>query len=329
MENSKQKPSAPKPLANRIPSSELGECQPWQLPEIDARGNIVASVEKQARDRRASEDGSGENSGELIEDVDGHPPIKPLTAEMLKEIADAAEQEGRERGYREGLDEGREAGRAQALAEKRPLLEQQQKRLAQVAGALFQPMHEQDSAIESLMVEMICTLSRHIVRRELITDSGHILQIVREALAALPVGAKNLQVFLNPDDLALVETFAEEQQKDWRFIGDADLLPGGCRLETRESLVDYTVERRMQLLLEQFLDKQLDNGNNGAIDNETPMIANKTATSTAIDNETPMITNKTVTSTAIDSETDMNVNKTVTNAAIDNKTVHSNNSHER
>ncbi|MEJ2445469.1 MAG: hypothetical protein P8Y42_18790 [Exilibacterium sp.] len=100
MENSKQKPSAPKPLANRIPSNELGECQPWQLPEIDARGNIVASVEKQARDRRASEDGSGENSGELIEDVDGHPPIKPLTAEMLKEIADAAEQEGRGTGFR-------------------------------------------------------------------------------------------------------------------------------------------------------------------------------------------------------------------------------------
>ena len=95
------------------------------------------------------------------------------------------------------------------------------------------------------------------MRRELLTDSGHILSVVKDAIAALPVGSKNISLHLNPDDLVLVENYASDLQKDWAFIGDANLLPGGCRVETKESLVDFTVETRMQHLLEEFEGKQL------------------------------------------------------------------------
>ena len=33
-------------------------------------------------------------------------------------------------------------------------------------------------------------------------------------------------------------------------------MPGGCRLEARESLVDYTTENRQEQLLEQLVTKQ-------------------------------------------------------------------------
>ena len=71
------------------------------------------------------------------------------------------------------------------------------------------------------------------------------------------MGAKNIRITLNPDDLAAVETYAEEQQLDWKFMGDSKLQPGGCRIETPESRVDYSVSTRLQTVLEQFVTKQL------------------------------------------------------------------------
>jgi flagellar assembly protein FliH len=51
---------------------------------------------------------------------------------------------------------------------------------------------------------------------------------------------------------------AKERTGDaWRVLPDEQLAKGGCRIETEQSLVDYTVERRFALMVEQLLDKQL------------------------------------------------------------------------
>ena len=96
-----------------------------------------------------------------------------------------------------------------------------------------------------------------MVQREVQTDSSQILALVRNAIAALPVGSKNIRVCLNPDDLAAIETYAAEQQLEWKFFADEELLPGGCRIETPESRVNFSVSSRLQTLLEQFLTRQL------------------------------------------------------------------------
>ena len=139
----------------------------------------------------------------------------------------------------------------------RQQLTEETERLTMVANTLHHPLEVQDDALEFLLLQTVKKLATALVRRELQTDSGHILSVVKEAVAALPVGSKNLSLYLNPDDLALVENYAEEQKKDWTFVGDAELLPGGCRLETKESLVDFSVETHMQTLLQEFESKQL------------------------------------------------------------------------
>ena len=241
--------AAPDSQANRIPSEALEDVRPWSLPEIDAGGNVVASAEKEDRERR-------QRQGEIIEDVDSE-ELQPVTAESLRQITEAAEAEGRERGYNDGLQRGLAEGRERALNETRAQVQATQQQLMAVCEALYEPVQAQDEALEELLTAMVCRLTQGLVQRELHTDSSHILEIVKQALAALPVGSRNITIHLNPDDLALVETYAEEQQKDWQFGGDTELLPGGCRLETRESLVDYSVEKRTEVLLSEFLDKQL------------------------------------------------------------------------
>lgn len=241
---------------NRIPAEEMPEYQTWRLPVIDDNGRVLSSAEKEAREAQR------QRENESIEDVEvSLAGAGGMTAHEMQEIFDAAEKEGFAQGHRQGLEKGRaegyEAGQQQGLMEMRQQLVIEQQRFQKLAQALLQPMHEQDSDIESMLLDAICTLTRSLVQRELITDSSHIASLVKTAAAALPVGSKNLRIVLNPDDLAAVEAYAAEQQLDWKFFGDVSLQSGGCRVETEESRVDFSVERRLNALLQQFINKQL------------------------------------------------------------------------
>ena len=260
-------------LPNRIPSEELESVNSWLLPEIDADGNVLPSAEKEARDRELEQH---RRETEVVEELDSEQlTLEPFTAQQLQEMTEAAEKEGYEQGhqegYRDGQAEGYKVGQQQGAEEVRQQLLAEQQRLSQIADALLQPLAPQDEAIEQSLLDIVCTLARSVIKRELYTESNHILTLVQEAVAALPVGAKNLKVVLNPDDLALVESFAEERQKDWQFMGDAELLPGGCRIETSESLVDFSVENRMESLLQQFVNKQLAGADDEALPADTPV----------------------------------------------------------
>lgn len=249
-----------KKLPNRIPAEEVGEYQTWRIPLINDNGNVLPSAEKEEREREQEE---LQRQGESIEDVElpDAEPKQGMTAQEMQEIIEAAEKDGFAQGHKEGFDkgmaEGYEAGQQQGLMEMRQHLVTEQQRFQKLAQALLDPIGEQDSDLEKLLLNVVCTLTESVVQRELLTDSSHILSLVKAAVDALPVGSNNLRIILNPDDLAAVETYAQEQQLDWQFIGDAQLTPGGCRIETSESRVDFSVEKRLQTVLSQFINKQL------------------------------------------------------------------------
>lgn len=252
-------------LQNRIPAEAVESATTWVIPPITEHGKILSSVEKEARERRER---LLRREKETIETVEipepEETPQMGMTAEEMQAIFDTAEKDGFEQGHKAGFDkgnaEGYEAGRQQGLMEMRAQLVAEQQRFQALANALLDPIDAQDGEVEHLLLDVICTLTQSVVQRELLTDSSHIVSLVKEAVDALPIGNKNIRVCLNPDDLAAVETYAEEQQLTWTFFGDADLLPGGCRIETPESRVDFSVSARLQTVLEQFISKQLASG---------------------------------------------------------------------
>lgn len=266
-------------LPNLIASEDLQNCNTWSLPDVGKGANIL-SAETKKRQRLETERQAqklSENTpdservetdchGEVIEDVDDEQlSYSPLTADQLQEMADAAEKEGFDLGYGEGVvkgiaegkKQGYEEGLAQAQAEIREQLTTQVSQLLQVAEALVEPIQSQEEQLQKLLLRYVTTLTEQVIERELQQDSSHILSVVQRAIQALPVGADNIKVVVNPDDLALVETYAEEQGEPWIFKGDGQLLPGGCRIESAESLVDFSVESRMKAMFSQFMDKQL------------------------------------------------------------------------
>ncbi len=272
----KQPAKAAAQQPNRIPEENAEAFNAWRLPEMDMHGNIIAAEKAPAPAPRPSKANPKPkpsdaakmtvNAGEVVEDLDAADiASKPITAEHLQQITETAEKEGYDKGYKEGLkqgiadgkDRGYTEGVQKSKQESDAILKQKVKALQQVSNQLMQPFKQQESQLHLLLLDFVGALTRKLVRRELQIDSGDILAVVKQGVQALPVGAKNLRLHLNPDDLALIEAYAEEKHLGWQFIGDSSLSAGGCRIESDESLVDYTVETQLGELIEQFLTKQL------------------------------------------------------------------------
>jgi flagellar assembly protein FliH len=184
-----------------------------------------------------------------------------MTAQEMQTIFDEAERDGFAQGHKEGVNkghaEGYAAGKQQGQAEVRAQLLAEQQRFSNITQQLLAPLAAQEHDLEQLLLDTICSLTQSVIERELITDSSHILELVKTAIAALPIGHKNVRISLHPNDIAAIEAYAQEQQLEWKFLANTQLQPGGCLVETLESRVDFSVSSRLQQVLEQFLTKQL------------------------------------------------------------------------
>jgi flagellar assembly protein FliH len=227
----------------RIPADKTRGFTAWAPPALE-HGNIVDVVRQEHRERGGS--------GELIDLSKEAVLYNSLTAGQLHDITEKAYDEGRQRGYETGLQEGQkvgyEKGMAQALAEGERHVRDQLTQLRQVLERLMQPYQDQQTAIEQALYVLATDMARTIIGRELQMDSSAIEQVIHEAVAALPVGYKRLRVHLHPKDLALMQE-KSQLPDEWQLWEDATLQPGGCRVTTEHSSIDFSVEERFRQLL--------------------------------------------------------------------------------
>lgn len=248
---------------DRIPSEELTAYERWELPLLDQEGNEVDREEERE--------------------------VKPLTAADIEEIRQAAwddgHAEGREAGYQAGLKEGREqghqegfesgqqegrdSGRNEALESTRTEVETAISRLDSVMAELLEPIERHQEETEAALVNLTTVLARAVIFRELSLDSSHIGTIVRKAIASLPSTRENVRIRVHPEDAGYVREAAGRFEVEAAVLEDDAILKGGCKVETRHSLVDFTVEKRFQKAIQGMLDRQLANddaGDHGELD---------------------------------------------------------------
>jgi flagellar assembly protein FliH len=149
-----------------------------------------------------------------------------------------------EQAYREGLEQGRAAGLERGRAE----IEAAVKDLNTIMAGLCQPFEDLDDTVEQQLVQLAIIVARQLIRRELRTDPGQIIAVVREALSALPVASRNTQLYLHPEDAELVRgalSGGSNADLSWEIIEDPVLTRGGCRVRADNSFIDATVEKRL------------------------------------------------------------------------------------
>ena len=180
----------------------------------------------------------------------------PLTADQLEQIQKAAYEEGFEQGKREGF----EYGHKEALTQGRAELSKKVTRFEQLMTLLDRPLQKLDDQVERELIEMVISMVRQLVRREVRTDPEQIIGVVREALSILPVSSRGIRVVLHPEDASLVRRIYElsENELGWKIIEDPVLARGGCRVLTESSQVDATLESRLASLIAPLLGDERD-----------------------------------------------------------------------
>ena len=173
-------------------------------------------------------------------------PVAPQKMATVAGLADL-QAEAHKEAFEQGLAEGREAGRAEVRA--------QVERLSGMFYDLAKPFEVLDAEVERELLTLSMALARQIVRRELKTDPTQIIGIIREAIAALPVAARDVRVHLHPEDAAVVRQHLAptENERAWAIVEDPVMARGGCQVSTSTSRIDMRLETRLGAILSELL----------------------------------------------------------------------------
>ena len=106
----------------------------------------------------------------------------------------------RQKAWQEGFDQGRIAG----LEAARKDIAMRTQALERALDALSRPFEELEHRFHEEIIELVKAVARQLLRREMRLDPTHIIGVVREGLAALPMATSDVIVRMHPDDAAVM-----------------------------------------------------------------------------------------------------------------------------
>lgn len=210
-------------MSNKVIDKEAsGAYERWQLPLVEDVSGAVANAK--------------------LDKASGL-----LTAEKIERIQAQAYKEAYDAGLAKGHEEGLAAGQSE--------VQRQAALLSRLLDGLSQPFQDLDEQVEQEVVQLALAIARHLVRRELKTDPGQVVGMVKEALSALPVASQSVRILLHRDDVAIVKDAlaGNEMERNWSVVEDPTLSPGDCRVLSENSEVDATLERRVAAIVAQLM----------------------------------------------------------------------------
>jgi flagellar assembly protein FliH len=203
-------------MSKILREGEVGDYQRWQVPRVEDA--VVFSSDGKSR---------GPDGGGL------------LTAERIEQIQEQARNEAYAAGFQQGLDEAHQEMQTRAA------------QLETILRALAEPSEQLDEQVEQELATLAMVVARQLVRREIRTDPGQIIAVVREAMAILPSAARDIELRLHPEDASLVREVLRlsEGERPWKIVEDPVLTRGGCRLVSDVAQVDASLESRLNAVV--------------------------------------------------------------------------------
>lgn len=247
-------------VKDRFSDEELQSASAWHPPEVGGADSFAQALKRDL-------------GGEVADET---PAVaEPITAEELEQVQQQAFTEaskaGHEAGYREGFDkgnqegyregydkgyqqgykEGREQGKQEGKTEALAMVREQVDYLQRAMTMLTEPLAQLDEQVEQELVTLAMTVAKQLVRRELKTDPGQIVAVVRDALSLLPVSQRQATLIMHPEDAELVQSalHLDEISVPWKIVEEPLMTRGGCRIETEVSRIDATVEKRLAAVI--------------------------------------------------------------------------------
>jgi flagellar assembly protein FliH len=250
-----------------IPREELGTFAAWHPDSLQEPGQIKPApgespsgggIHKPSLAERASaqvEKAGAQSPGQkaFVEKTatKGKPavapqakPESPAQVVAVEKAAKEARQMGYQDGYRDGL--------AALESYKQTQAAQMAAFLSEHVGAVVSEMHVRLEMVEQQLSGRIAgvalELARQVVRTEITVRPELVVAVAEEALTTLLDTAKHVTVRMNPQDLAMTNGLLQERllARGARTVPDANILAGGCMVESDIAAVDATVQARWQ-----------------------------------------------------------------------------------
>ena len=163
-------------------------------------------------------------------------------AERLEAELKALRQQARDEGFQQGLAEANDQ-MAAAMA-----------RWTQALDQLAGPLHQVDEELELQLVQLTSAIARQVLRREIELNPEMIIGVLREALASLPVSAKDVSVCLHPDDAQLIrERGLHNENSDWSLQESVSLQRGDCEIQSPVTYIDERVNSRLNKVVAELI----------------------------------------------------------------------------
>jgi len=159
---------------------------------------------------------------------------------------------GRERrAYELGRKDGREEGMRAAIEKARGEHAGHGAQLERVLQELRARFAELESTGADALLDLALDVARQVVRREIEVQRDAVLPPLREAIAVVIDQQAHPRVHLHPGDLDAIraDLDADGAFKGCRFIADAGVARGGCRVETHQGEVDASLATRWKRVL--------------------------------------------------------------------------------
>ncbi len=151
-------------------------------------------------------------------------------------------------------------GRAAGLAEARAAFDQQVAMLRdEIAKALREFAHERDVyflRVEEQVVRLTLAIARKILHREAQVDPLLLAGILRVALDKIGSGSTT-RLRAHPSDVKVWRDYFAQARESFptpELIGDPEVQPGQCRLETEVGSTEIGLETQMKEIEQGFLD---------------------------------------------------------------------------
>lgn len=201
--------------------------------------------------------------------------VKPLTAEDIEQIRQAAYDEGlahgkddgfsqgynegREQGYQDGLQQGQAEGRKQGLTEGEGIVREQLAQLTALLDQLQMPLRQVDEQVEQSLLQLALAMAQAVIAVEVKTNPQVVLESLRQCIELLPVKASDIRIQAHPDDIAIIQRHYSSDDiaaRGWQLQAEPAFSQGDLRLQTGDSIIIRTLKQRVQQSLEQFLQSQ-------------------------------------------------------------------------
>ncbi len=162
------------------------------------------------------------------------------TVEQIERIHQEAQQEGyaagQEAGYEVGYKAGDDAGREQAALAA--------SRMQVLLNGFQQALADADRAIGNVLLALALDLAKQMVREALRVKPEIVFAVVRESIRNESAFSQPPQLYLHPDDAALVREHLNQELNDCTVCVDPYLQRGDCRVKTGSGQVDATLATR-------------------------------------------------------------------------------------